>query len=41
MVHADPSVTLEEDLERRDLTINAMAIDEAGTVLIHAGGGLT
>ncbi len=24
-VHADPSVTLEEDLARRDLTINAMA----------------
>ena len=23
--HADPSVTLEQDLERRDLTINAMA----------------
>ena len=27
VVHADPSVTLEEDLERRDLTINAMAMD--------------
>src|SRR5512143_388800 len=26
--HADPSVTLEEDLARRDLTINAMARDE-------------
>ncbi|MAY42223.1 MULTISPECIES: hypothetical protein [unclassified Neptuniibacter] len=25
--HADPSVTLEEDLLRRDLTINAMAMD--------------
>ena len=25
LFHADPSVTLEEDLERRDLTINAMA----------------
>ena len=33
VVHADPSVTLEEDLERRDLTINAMAMDEAGTVI--------
>ena len=32
VVHADPSVTLEEDLERRDLTINAMAMDEAGAV---------
>ena len=27
--HADPTVTLEADLERRDLTINAMAEDEA------------
>lgn len=30
--HASPDVTLEEDLIRRDLTINAMAEDEAGTV---------
>ena len=29
-VHADPSVTLEEDLKRRDLTINAMAIEVNG-----------
>jgi len=30
--HAEPEVTLEEDLERRDLTINAMAqaLDSAG-----------
>ena len=30
--HADPSVTLEEDLQRRDLTINAMAqaVNEVG-----------
>jgi len=28
-VHADPSVTLEEDLARRDLTVNAMAVPEA------------
>jgi tRNA nucleotidyltransferase (CCA-adding enzyme) len=28
-VHADPSVTLEEDLARRDLTVNAMALPEA------------
>lgn len=27
VVNADPSVTLEEDLRRRDLTINAMALD--------------
>ena len=32
VVHADPSVTLEEDLERRDLTINAMAMDADGVV---------
>lgn len=29
-VHADPSITLEEDLLRRDLTINAMAIEVHG-----------
>lgn len=29
-VHASPDVTLEEDLIRRDLTINAIAQDEAG-----------
>ena len=29
----DPSVTLEEDLQRRDLTINAMAEDESGTLV--------
>jgi tRNA nucleotidyltransferase (CCA-adding enzyme) len=32
-VQADPSVTLEEDLARRDLTVNAMAVPE---VLAHA-----
>ena len=31
--HAAPDVTLEEDLARRDLTINAMARDEAGTLI--------
>ncbi len=30
--HASPDVTLEEDLIRRDLTINAMAEDEQGVV---------
>lgn len=32
-VHASPDVTLEEDLIRRDLTINAMAMDEDGSVI--------
>ena len=32
-VQADPSVTIEEDLARRDLTVNAMAVPEA---LAHA-----
>jgi tRNA nucleotidyltransferase (CCA-adding enzyme) len=31
--HAEPSVTLEDDLARRDLTINAMARDDAGTLV--------
>ncbi|HEX4779292.1 MAG TPA: multifunctional CCA tRNA nucleotidyl transferase/2'3'-cyclic phosphodiesterase/2'nucleotidase/phosphatase [Usitatibacter sp.] len=31
--HAAPDVTLEEDLERRDLTINAMARAEDGTLV--------
>ena len=31
--HADPSVTVEEDLARRDLTINAMARDESGALV--------
>lgn len=30
--HASPDVSLEEDLIRRDLTINAMAQDEQGTI---------
>ncbi len=33
VVHADPDVTLEEDLARRDLTINAMAQDEDGALI--------
>ncbi|WP_280154077.1 multifunctional CCA addition/repair protein [Piscinibacter sp. XHJ-5] len=36
--HADPSVTLEQDLERRDLTINAMARDEGGALVDPFGG---
>jgi len=32
-VHASPEVTLEEDLIRRDLTINAIAEDEAGNII--------
>jgi tRNA nucleotidyltransferase (CCA-adding enzyme) len=32
-VHAAPDVTLEQDLARRDLTINAMAEDEHGAVI--------
>ncbi|MDQ7743654.1 multifunctional CCA addition/repair protein [Hydrogenophaga pseudoflava] len=44
--HTDPGVTLEEDLARRDLTINAMAVaqaeadDPAGAALIDPHGGL-
>jgi tRNA nucleotidyltransferase (CCA-adding enzyme) len=38
VVHAAPDVTLEQDLARRDLTINAMAIDEAGNLLDPFGG---
>ena len=36
--HAAPDVTLEQDLARRDLTINAMAQDEAGAVIDPFGG---
>lgn len=32
-VYADADVTLEQDLSRRDLTINAMAQDEAGNII--------
>ncbi|HKE47943.1 MAG TPA: multifunctional CCA addition/repair protein [Rhodanobacteraceae bacterium] len=34
----DPGVTLEQDLERRDLTINAMAEDDAGDLIDPFGG---
>ena len=37
-VHADPSVTLEEDLVRRDLTINAMARSADGELIDPFGG---
>src|SRR6187431_869569 len=33
-----PDVTLEEDLRRRDLTINAMARDESGALIDPYGG---
>ncbi len=36
--HAAPDVTLEEDLARRDLTINAIARDEAGRLIDPYGG---
>jgi tRNA nucleotidyltransferase (CCA-adding enzyme) len=36
--HASPEVTLEQDLARRDLTINAMAIAEDGTLIDPYGG---
>jgi tRNA nucleotidyltransferase (CCA-adding enzyme) len=38
--HADPKVTLEDDLGRRDLTINAIAQDEAGRLVDPFGGQL-
>ncbi len=45
VVHADPSVTLEDDLRRRDLTVNAIAQDGDGALIdpfhgvadLHAG----
>jgi len=36
--HAAPDVTLEDDLARRDLTINAMALDEEGRLIDPYGG---
>ncbi|WP_077730972.1 multifunctional CCA addition/repair protein [Methylocaldum sp. 14B] len=38
VVHAEPDVTLEQDLLRRDLTINAMALDEEGRLVDPYGG---
>lgn len=37
-VHASPDVTLEEDLGRRDLTINAMAADDTDHLVDPYGG---
>lgn len=37
-VRSDPSVTLEEDLQRRDLTINAIAEDSTGALIDPTGG---
>jgi tRNA nucleotidyltransferase (CCA-adding enzyme) len=37
-VHYDPDVTLEDDLARRDLTINAMARDDDGNIIDPYGG---
>ncbi|UCH53152.1 MAG: multifunctional CCA addition/repair protein [Pseudomonadota bacterium] len=39
-VYAAPDVTLEDDLKRRDLTINAMAEDEAGQLVDPYGGAV-
>ena len=43
VVHASPEVTLEEDLARRDLTINAMAEDADGRLIdpYHGSDDLT
>lgn len=38
VVNASPDVTLEEDLQRRDLTINAMAESESGELVDPYGG---
>lgn len=40
VVDAHPSVTLEEDLLRRDFTINAIACDEASGKLVDPYGGV-
>ena len=38
VVHADPAVTLETDLLRRDFTINAMAVSRTGELIDPYGG---
>ena len=40
VVDADPSVSLEEDLQRRDFTINAIARDEETGELVDPWGGV-
>ena len=40
VVHASPEVTLEEDLARRDFTINAIARDEATGAILDPFGGV-
>ena len=40
VVDADPSVTLEQDLQRRDFTINAIARDEDSGELVDPWGGV-
>lgn len=37
-LQADPQITIYQDLQRRDLTINAMARDEDGTLIDPYGG---
>jgi len=37
-LHCDPDVTLEQDLKRRDLTVNAMARADNGTIIDPYGG---
>lgn len=36
--HADSNITLEDDVQRRDLTINALAEDEDGKILDYVNG---
>ena len=38
IIHTHPTVTLREDLLRRDLTINALAKDATGTIIDYHGG---
>lgn len=38
VVHAAPDVTLEQDLSRRDFTVNAMALDTEGRLIDPYGG---